>query len=611
MSDYPTYNRGARIIKAGLIGAGALWVYDTVQPPFTNAPLSTTSLIALGFAGISAIALVRDLSTLIADSLNLVVANTPRGHKGKAGWARWKDIRKDIARIGFGPYWGIFQPHWYSKKRIIMADYASNAVTFGTAGSGKGVGVVLPTIMAIRESKLLTDLKGVQSCCLQAPLEQRGERFVMLNIGGMHHDMLGQGDCYNPLNIIADNYTRAGGLQDITSDTEEIAHQLYPESTEGGSDDKYWRDGSRDMISFAIQQCILVQGHTATLGDVNQLLNQSEQLQQEAEWAAGRLVDADGNPSASMPLEASPWVQHHTSEDVENYIRWYRAKASSTADLLAAKDDKTASSFLRGALQSLSPYNITTRAHKVLSKSTFRFSEMKEGDAPTTVSIIIDSSRLSTQSKIAGLLQWAFLTEMKRHNNTSRPVYFIADETTNFKIHELPTLQTWGREYGIRLHMFIQSISAYRSTYGAEAVNILLSETEIKQFLPGQREPDMLELIERQLGEQSIIAKNHNGSRDYFGVSGFGLAEDAVKLMSAEEIRRTDKTILFIRKNRPVLTDLPPIAAIHPWRKQIGINPFYGKPFLKRITLRIGHRKGTLLLRPFRAAITLIKGGRS
>jgi hypothetical protein len=67
--------------------------------------------------------------------------------------------------------------------------------------------------------------------------------------------------------------------------------------------------------------------------------------------------------------------------------------------------------------------------------------------------------------------------------------------------------------------------------------------------------------------------------------------------MTADEIRRTDKAILFIRGNRPVLTDLPPIAAIHPWRKQIGNNPFYGKPFLLPIKLRIGSRKPPLLVR--------------
>lgn len=248
----------------------------------------------------------------------------------------------------------------------------------------------------------------------------------------------------------------------------------------------------------------------------------------------------------------------------------------------------------------MEPFNITTRAHKVMSRSTVRFSETKDGDKPTTIFIVIDASRKDTQTKIAALLLWAAFTELKRHDNKRRKVYFICDESTNFKIHDLPGLQTWGREYGLVWHGFIQSLSAYRTTYGRDAVSTLLSETFIKQFLPGQRDPEMLQLIARLLSERAIITETHNGNRDEFGVQGFGLQEDAKPLMTEDEIRRTDKTILFIGANRPILTSLPPIASIAPWRMQIGINPFFGKPFLKRVSLRIGNRDGQIIARLFK-----------
>lgn len=197
-----------------------------------------------------------------------------------------------------------------------------------------------------------------------------------------------------------------------------------------------------------------------------------------------------------------------------------------------------------------------------------------------------------------------------------KPVYLIGDETTNAKIDKLPSLMTWGREYGIKLMLYIQSIGAFREVYGKEAVNTLLSETEIKQFLPGQRDPEMLDLIERLLGEQAVVAKNHNGNRKTFGIFGFGFQENSKPLLTADQIRRTDKAILFMRRNRPILTKLPPIASIHPWRKQIAPNPMhYGnKPYLKRIKLRIGNRKLPLLLRVFLLPVSIfrfITGGQS
>ncbi len=606
MSHPFQYNQ-SRIIPASILGGCAWVVMGKLGPVISGTFINWPATLAGGICTISALVIIANTCGFIANALDLLAASTPKGNKGNAKWASYRSLRKDILHSGWAPYWGVFAKGNFSLGKPIFADYASNAVTFGTAGSGKGIGVVLPTCLAIRKSKILPDFKGVNSCCLKEPLEARGEKFRMLNIGGMQTNILGEGDFYNPLNIISDNFKRSGGIQNITSDCEELSLQLYEESESGSNkDDKYWHNGSCDFIGYSIQQCILVHGDKATLGTVNQLLNHREQLLKEALWAAGRLEDKDGHFLPPMPLEDSPWVNCHDPEDVKNYIAYFRAKANSIADLLLTIDSKTADSFLTGARQSLAPYNITTHAHKVLSKSTFRFGNMKEGNSPMTVAIIIDSSRMETQSKIASLLQWCALTELKRHKNKHRPVYFIADECTNFKIHNLPSLQTWGREYGIRWHGFIQSLSAYRTTYGKEAVNILLSETEIKQFLPSQREPETLELIERLLGEQSIITKNHNGNYEQFGVHGFNYQEEAKPLMRAEEIRRTDKTILFIRKNRPILTTLPPIAGIVPWRKQIGINPFYDKPFLKRVTLRLGHRKGNPILRLYKRLINVL-----
>ena len=65
--------------------------------------------------------------------------------------------------------------------------------------------------------------------------------------------------------------------------------------------------------------------------------------------------------------------------------------------------------------------------------------------------------------------------------------------------------------------------------------------------------------------------------------------------MDSEEIRTTEKGILIIGKNKPMLVDLPSIAEIHPWRKQLAPSPFTGKPYRKRIKLRIKPYRRSLL----------------
>ena len=594
--------KGVRILFALIVGGLAGYAFLEMGPLVFGPVINWPAVVTGGCVMIAAIALAEDLFALMADALELLGARTPKGLKGTAKWCTslWS-IRKDLLRKGWGPYWGVMALGWFligSRGKPIFADYESNAVTFGTAGSGKGVGVVLPNGMAIRGPKLFTDFKGVNTCCLKGPLEARGETFRILNLGGLHKEIIGEGDFYNPVLVIADNFARRGGLQDVTGDCDEMCLQITPEPPDGGQGDgRYWRGGERDYMSFAIQQRILVHGPAATLGHALQFLKNREQLLKEALWVAGRLKDKEDQALPAMNLETAPWVKFHAPEDVENYIAEHRANAGSIADQLLVPDSKSADGFLSGARLSLAPYNITTRAHKVMSKSTFRFAEMKDSDQVTNVGIVIDPSRKETQCKIASLIQWCAFTELKRCENKRRKVYFLCDETTNFKIHDLPGLQTWGREFGIVWHGFIQSIAAYRAVYGREAVSTLLSETFIKQFLPGQRDPEMLQLIMQLLSRQAIVTKSHSGSFARFGVQGFGLNEDARPLMNEDEIRRTNKTILCIGANRPLLTTLPPIASIAPWRRQIGINPFFGKPYLKRIKLRLGKRDGNIFMR--------------
>lgn len=296
------------------------------------------------------------------------------------------------------------------------------------------------------------------------------------------------------------------------------------------------------------------------------------------------------NGFAKMPLEESPWIDQHASEDIENYIKYFRELGTSVADLLES-DSRTYGPFLNGAQQATERFNITTRGHKITKRTTFRFAEMKE--RPTSIFIIPDVSRPKAQLPLMELLQYCFAQEMKRHQNKHALVHIIADEAGNQKIPDLDELVTWSRGYGLRFQIYGQNIPALRKTYGKEAVLAILSESEVILFLPGQRDPETLELLEKMLGEGAYVAvgQSANAEAQDFLIGGTNFNEDSRPLLTADEIRRTDKGILFIRRNKPVLVDLPPIGAVEPFRSQIDINPLHGKPFLLPVKLRLNRDK--------------------
>mgnify|MGYP003647536997 CR=1 FL=1 len=316
-------------------------------------------------------------------------------------------------------------------------------------------------------------------------------------------------------------------------------------------------------------------------------------------------------PFARMPIHESPWVDRHDPEDVANYIEYFGGVAKSVADLLSASDSRTADSFINGAQQALARFNITTRAHKKTRRSTFRFAEQKEGDRPTTVFIMLDPNKIQAQAPVLGLVQWCMLHELKRHENKQRPVYLIADEATNIPWSGLGSLMTWARAYGLRLFFCFQTFPAFREAHGENTLQVLLSECEIRLFMPGQRNPETLTMIEKMLSEQSLVVQSHRGSKanGAFGLDGYDFREEGRAIMTADEIRRTDKSILIIRNNNPMLVDTPSIAAIAPWRKQVGVSPFYRKPYLLPVELRLKNRDGWWPGRLIRAVIRKLRKG--
>lgn len=587
-----------RIVPAVVIGTGAWFVLDYYHLPLNVVHQHPIPALAAFFLALSILVGIADTLRLVARLMDWRQANRPTGLKGTAGWVRsLNEVKRDLVAKGWGPFWGTLGG------REIIADYTSNALTAAPAGAGKGIFVVQPMILAIRESKTIPDFKGELACVTARVLRERGEIVHIVNLADMWTEILGRDSAeYNILNLIADNFFKhRDGLLDVSDDTFELATQLYPEPAKagsGGNDNSYFRGGSRNLIIFFTITSILIDGYNASLADVLMRLQDRKLALTEALWACGRLeVEEDGVAVPSvMPIHDSPWVSNHTPEVIENFISYYRSLAASIADLYAANDDRTLLSFIEGAQQALARFNPSTRAARKSRRSTFRFAEQKECSKPVTIFIVGDASRPEALKDQFGLLQWGMITELKRSPNKERPVYLICDEATNFKIEGLGNLLTFGRSYGLRVHIIIQSIAAFIRVYGKEIFETLWSETEIKQFLAGQREEAILKKIEALLGQASVMVRGERSAKakGWFSTGDFDLREEGRPMMTTDEIRRSDKSILVIRKNRPILASNPSVAEIHPWRKQIDINPFHGKPFLKRIRLRIKRRNGGL-----------------
>jgi type IV secretion system protein VirD4 len=331
-----------------------------------------------------------------------------------------------------------------------------------------------------------------------------GETVRILNPAGLWQDIIGAGDCYNPLDIVVDDLERAGGLRDVPDDLREQCAQILPEPANSDGDNTYWREGSRSCISMAMILESMIEGRDATLSSVALLIQDRQALEHNLRWVVGVDLEDKPLPEGPMPIESCAWAQIHDAADLAQFIQWVRAQAKSLLSLMRTGESRTFDSFISGAQQALAPFAFG-RLAPAMRRSTFSMNDLKSADKPTSLFIVADASRMEVYKSYIGLIQWCAMTAIKRHANKAVPVYFIMDEATNYKIHGLTSLLTWGRSYGLRLHLIFQDISAFENTYGRTAVETLLSETEIKQFLPGQRSPRTLALIRQLLGDQRSL----------------------------------------------------------------------------------------------------------
>lgn len=612
----PFQQKQARIVSALVVGGISFAAWQTLgyPPVFHQGNLNALPSLAIAGMGISGLAIAADGARLFAKFVDWRKAKTPTGLKGTAGWASYKDIRSELVHKGWGPFWGTLNG------RELIADWSSNAITVAPAGAGKFIYIVANQVLSIRESKFVVDLKGEIACVTAKALATRGENVHVINLADLFLDQLGPYDAeLNILDLIAENFSeRRNGLLDVSNDVHELSMLLIPEpknTGSGSSDNSFFRDGSRRIIQFCVVTAIIVEGKSATLASVYTRLMDKNLTRQEAQWVAGQLrtITSEASEEAVgysvMPIETLPWVNMHDPEVMEGFLAFYRPLAIGMADLYGAKDERNLLSFLEGARSALMRFNPSTRAHRKTQRTTVALDDLKRSNKPTTIFLVSDSTRNEALKDLVGLFQWALVNTLKRAEDKKRPVYLIADECTNFVINELGSILTFGRGYGLRLHLIFQSFAAFIRVYGKDVFSTALSETEVKCFLPGQREPEILEYLEKQLAQQSVMVRGNRTDKKggAFGLGDYDLREEARPLLTADEISRLDRPLIRFRSSKWVKADKPiSYAQIAPFKRLADINPFHGAPFIKRTKLNLTHRDGSLLIRIGKRLLSLL-----
>jgi len=548
-------NPSARLLIGGLI-AGLAWKLlgplDALSDPVSGASLGFLFLAGLWMIGYG----VLDVFRVLALWVDRRIAQTPTGMFGEAAFAELRDCAEYGLTNPVGLFLGVLKgvPLFFSGKAHLL--------TIAPARQGKGICVVITNLLHYCGSVFVTDPKG-ELAAITARFREvfLGQKVIFLNpwlLNGFRCDF------YNPLQpilAIAADILRHHELGDAVR---ALALQLIPEPV-GGDKNQFFRDAARNLLEGLVLYLVMLgRPQKCTLVELWRIIKNTDRLE---------LILHDMAESDALDGVIADYGQELLSQFEDNARQF--------------------SDFRTTVSNALQPFRPGGPLADAVSRSDVRFQDLKTQS--TTIYVMIPAERIAEYGVWLALVSQHAINAVAAERN-NRPVLFLLDEFANMgKLSGLAEALTLLPGFGVRVWAIVQDLSHLVQVYGRETTNIILSQSEVKQFF-AVRDMDLAARLSRLLGETSIITRNYNlGQRDDHEV-GVSVSERGVPLLLPQEIMTLpdDRQLLFVKSAPPVLAEKVPYWDVSPWRDWADPNPMEGdhpRSGRPRVRLRYSKRR--------------------
>lgn len=412
--------------------------------------------------------------------------------------------------------------------RLITDDSSYHTIVMGATGSGKGVGIIMPTLFKWRESVIVVDPKGESYDICGGYRSEFSETYYFNPV-----DKSGRSCRINPLDFIP---RTADAVPEITN----MVIMLHPHRSDK---DPYWDDVPRMMEELLIGH-VIIRGKQKSLSEAAAIVNLAKQSW--AEIFRSILMEHQDNP---------------LSEDDPLYALQDKVIALATQfyNMASGENSEQMNTHVQVVTKDLSIYSSPDTA-KVMGYSDFSIQNIVDGERPLSLFLCVpvkDLERIMPMFKlIYTLVLKSLLGLQQKHKHK---LLLLLDEFSQFKKFEVVAEQIpFVRSFGIRIMAFIQSVSQLNEYYGNDGARALLDNFQIKVFLKATA-PETCEYFEKMLGRKTYVKKNVSLSS---GKKGIGVdnhtessSEIGRSLLTAEEIM-----------NLPGYDELIFRPNIHPYR---------------------------------------------
>ena len=398
--------------------------------------------------------------------------------------------------------------------QLIADNSAYHAIIVGATGSGKGVGVIMPTLLTWKESVMVVDPKGESYDYTAGYRSTFSEVFYFdPTINAEEAKARHIKPCHiNPLDFIP-------RTSEAVAEIGNMCLSIHPDQ----SKEAYWDKTPRMMLEMLIGH-VLIKGKKKSLPEAASLIMTSEKYETIFENILNA-YDDDPVPESDPLHDVATMVQN-------NAALFFQMATGQNAEQLV-----THISTVKG---DLGVYSASASA-ELLSYSDFSLDDIMDGEKPISIYMCIPVKQIERITPmfmlIYSLILKSFLGRDQKHRHK---LLLLLDEFSQFKkfttiAEQIPFV----RSYGIKIMAFIQSISQLDEYYGHDGAKALLDNFQLKVYLKATA-PETTEYFERLLGKKTLLMKktsfSHN--RKSQGVESYSesTSEQGRSLLTAEEI---------------------------------------------------------------------------
>ncbi|KAA3448004.1 type IV secretion system protein VirD4 [Mesorhizobium sp. SARCC-RB16n] len=478
----------------------AFW-YET---PFYLGYASATFYTCLIIVGMTSVIIMVILSMLMLRAK----------HFGTARWARFHEMRqksfiKPYRRIT-GPIFGKTSgPRGFGQ--YLTNGEQPHSLVVAPTRAGKGVGVVIPTLLTFDGSVLALDVKGELFELTSRARLKRGDRVLKFS----PLDREGRTHCYNPvLDIVATPPERR------FSETRRLAVNLIVAKGKGAEG---FIEGARDLFVAGVLACI--ERDTPTIGAVYDLFSQ---------------------PGEKYKLFAQLAEQTKIPE------------ARRIFDNMAGNDTKLLTSYT----SVLGDGGLNLWADPLIKNATSRsdFSIENLRRDPTTIYLCVSPNDLEVIAPLVRLFFQQTVSILQRtlpQKDEVFEVLFLLDEFKHLgRLEAIETAVTTIAGYKGRFMFIIQSLSALTGAYEQPGKENFLSNTGVQVFM-ATADDETPQYISKAIGEYTFHQKSKSFSPREWLSPNIHMSDQGAPLLRAEQVRLIDdnKQIVLIKGQPPLQLD--------------------------------------------------------